>query len=120
MFNERNDNQPGKPPRSPLQGGFPNRLTLFVLLALAVVFITHIYRANSSPVREISYSDFNRHLQLNQIESVTINDNTTLEIVLRGQQQDTLRLRTRIPYMDPGLLQSLSEQNVNVYGASSR
>ena len=121
MFKDQNDKQPDRPPRSPLPGGKPNSMALFLFIAMAGLFIFYFFRGNSTPVREISYSEFSRYLELDQIESVTINDNTTLDIILRSPpQQDPPRLRTRIPYMDPGLLQSLSESNVDVTGASSR
>ena len=126
MFNDKNDKQPGPPPRSPLQGGKPGGLTLFFFLAMAALFIAYFFRGNSNPVREIRYSDFSHYLEQNQIDSVTINDNNTLDIVLKGQSasggsiQEPVHLRTRIPYHDPNLLASLREKNVNISGSAAR
>jgi cell division protease FtsH len=121
MFNDSNNKQPERPPRPPLQGGRPNGLTLVFFLAMAALFVAYFFRGNSSPVREIRYSDFANYLEQNQIDSVTISDNSTLDIVLKGQsQQEPVHLRTRIPYMDPGLLPALKEKNVNISGAPSR
>ncbi|MDR0465156.1 MAG: ATP-dependent metallopeptidase FtsH/Yme1/Tma family protein, partial [Treponema sp.] len=121
MFNDQNDKRTDPPPRSPLPGGKPNPLTLFLLLAVAGVFIAYFFKGNTSSVREIRYSDFINYLEQNQIESVTINDNNTLDITLRPQsQQGAVQLRTRIPYTDPDLLPKLREKNVNISGAAAR
>jgi cell division protease FtsH len=121
MFNDKNDQQPGPPPRSPLQGGRPGGLTLFFLLAMAALFIAYFFQRNSVPVREIRYSDFSNFLEQNQIDSVTISDNNVLDIILKSQSsQDPVHLRTRIPYHDPALLPLLKEKGVNVSGAVTR
>jgi cell division protease FtsH len=123
MFDDQNDKQsgqqPDKPPRPPSQGGRPNGLALFFFFAMIALFIGYFYSKNSSPVREIRYSDFINYLEQNQIESVVINDNTTMDIIPKGQPQQTV-LRTRIPYQDPNLLPSLREKGVNISGAASR
>jgi len=126
MFDDQNEKQPGqqqpdKPPRSPLQGGRPNGLALFFFFAMIALFIAYFYNKNSSPVREIRYSDFFNYLEQNQIESVVINDNNTLDIFPRGQsQQEHVQLRTRIPYQDPALLPLLREKGINISGSASR
>jgi cell division protease FtsH len=121
MFNNQNEKQPERPPRSPLQGGRPGGITLFLLLAMGVLFMAYFFRGNSSAVREVAYSDFINYLEQNQIESVTINDNNTMDIVRKGQaQNDSPSLRTRIPYHDPALLPLLREKKVNVSGAVAR
>jgi cell division protease FtsH len=123
MFNDKNDKQPGPtPPRSPLQGGKPGGITLFFFLAMAALFVAYFFKGNTStPVREIRYSDFSNYLEQNQIDSVTINDNNTLDIVLKAQsQQDPILLRTRIPYQDSALLPALKDKNVNISGAATR
>jgi cell division protease FtsH len=128
MPNDQNDKQTGQPPsegrpppRSPLQGGRPNGVALFFFFAIIALFITYLYNRNASPVRDIRYSDFLNYLEQNQIESVVINDNNTMDIFPKVQsQQEPVRLRTRIPYQDPALLPSLKEKGVNVSGSVSR
>jgi cell division protease FtsH len=131
MLNDLNDKptgqQPDKqsegrpPPRSPLQGGRPNGFALFFFFAMIALFIAYFYNRNSSSIREIRYSDFINYLEQNQIESVVINDNNTMDIYPKGQsQQETIQLRTRIPYQDPNLLPSLREKGVNISGSASR
>ncbi|MDR0456352.1 MAG: ATP-dependent zinc metalloprotease FtsH [Treponema sp.] len=123
MFNDQNRKQPERPvpPRPPMQGGRPSGLALIFFLIMAALFIAYFSRGTSTPIREIRYSDFANYLEQNQIDSVTINDNNTLDIVLKGQSaQDPVRLRSRIPYQDPSLLSVLREKNVNISGAAAR
>jgi cell division protease FtsH len=123
MLNDQNNKQPERPtpPRSPMQGGRPSGLALIFFLVMAALFIAYFFRGNSTPIREIRYSDFSNYLEQNQIDSVTISDNNTLDIILKGQSaQDPVRLRTRIPYQDPNLLSVLREKNVNISGAATR
>jgi cell division protease FtsH len=123
MFSDQNNKQPERPtpPRPPTPGGRPSGLALIFFLIMAALFIAYFFRGNSTPVREIRYSDFSNYLEQNQIDSVTISDNNTLDIVLKGQSaQDPVRLRTRIPYQDPNLLSVLREKNVNISGAATR
>jgi cell division protease FtsH len=122
MFNDKNNKQTGQQqPRSPLQGGRPNGLALFFFFTMVALFIAYFYNRNSSPVRDIRYSDFINYLEQNQIESVVINDNNTMDIFPKGQsQQEHVQLRTRIPYQDPNLLPSLKEKGVNISGSASR
>jgi cell division protease FtsH len=124
MFDDQNDKQnerqTDKPPRPPSQGGRPNGLALFFFFAMIALFIGYFYSKNSSSVREIPYSAFFNYLEQNQIESVVINDNNTMDITPKGQSPQTGQLRTRIPYQDPNLLPSLREKGVNISGAVSR
>jgi len=123
MFDDQNDKQNerqnDKPPRPPSQGGRPNGLALFFFFAMIALFIGYFYSRNSSTIREIPYSVFLNYLEQNQIESVVINDNSTIDIILKGQPQGTVS-RTRIPYQDPALLPSLREKGVKIEGAASR
>jgi cell division protease FtsH len=119
--NKQSGQQPDKPPRSPLQGGKPNGLALFFFFAMIALFIAYFYSKNSAHIREIRYSDFINYLEQNQIESVVINDNNTMDIYPKGQSQnDAVQLRTRIPYHDPNLLPSLREKGVNISGSVSK
>ena len=123
MFDNQNDKQPERPspPRSPLQGGRPGRITLFFFLAMAGLFVIYFFRGNSVSVQEIRYSDFIGYLERDEIDSVTINDNNTLDIILRQpSQHGPVQYRARIPYQDPGLLSMLKDKNVNVSGAAAR
>ncbi|MCL1993311.1 MAG: ATP-dependent zinc metalloprotease FtsH [Spirochaetes bacterium] len=85
------------------------------------LFIAFFFRGDTSPVREISYSEFLRHLENNQIESVTIHDGSVIEIFLRGVPAgEGAQLRARIPYNDPTLLPTLRDMGINVSGAVTR
>jgi len=116
MFN----NKDKLPDRGPLQAGRPNGFALVFFLIMAGLFAAFFFRGSSAPVREISYSDFIRFVEQNQIESVTIHDNNTVDLFLRGAGSDVSQLRTRIPYSDPNLLSNLREKNINITGAVAR
>ena len=116
MFNP-NDNLPD---RGPARSG-PNGFTIVFFLIIAVFILTFYLRGSSAQVREIPYSDFNRFVEQNQIESVVIHDNNIMDIFLKGASaQDGAQLRTRIPYTDPALLPGLKEKNIVVSGAPAR
>jgi len=109
-----NDNQPDRGlPRSG-----PSGFTIVFFLIITALLITFFFRGASAGVREIPYSDFNRFVEQNQIESVVIHENSIMDIFLKGASaQDGAQLRTRIPYNDPSLLPSLKEKNIVFSGA---
>jgi len=114
MFNP-NDKLPEK------GSGRPNSFALVFILVLIGLSITFFFRGDSAPVREIPYSDFSRFVEQNQIESVTIYDNNTMDIFLKGSPaKDAAQLKTRIPYSDPNLLTGLQEKNINIRGAVTK
>jgi cell division protease FtsH len=114
MFNP-NDKLPEKGP------GRPNGFTLVFILIMVGLSIAFFFRGDSVPVREIPYSDFSRFVEQSQIESVTIYDNNTMDIFLKGSPaNEAAQLRTRIPYSDPNLLNGLREKNINISGAVTK
>ncbi|MCL2804586.1 MAG: ATP-dependent zinc metalloprotease FtsH [Treponema sp.] len=87
---------------------------------MAGFFIAFLFRGgNSSPVREITYSEFTRFVEQNDIGAVVIHQNGVVDITLKGSNQGT-QLRTFIPYSDPNLLITLKEKNINVSGAPAK
>jgi cell division protease FtsH len=116
VFNPKNN----LPDRGPARGG-PNGFSIVFFLIIAGLLVSFYVRGASAQIREIPYSDFNRFVEQNQIESVTIYDNNIMEIFLRGAPvKDGAQLRTRIPYTDPNLLPNLREKNIVVSGASAK
>jgi cell division protease FtsH len=116
VFNP-NDNLPD---RGSARNG-PNGFTILFFLIIAGLFLSFYLKGTSAQTREIPYSDFNRFVEQNQIESVTIYDNNMMEIFLRGAPvKNGAQLRTRIPYADSNLLPSLREKNINISGASAK
>ena len=118
MFNNPNDKLPEK---GPLQSKGTSGIALVFFLVVMVVFIAYFFRGNSAPIREIPYSDFTRFVEQNQIESVTIHENNTMDIFLKGTSVNgAAQLKTRIPYADPNLLHNLREKNINISGAAAK
>ncbi|MDR0463483.1 MAG: ATP-dependent metallopeptidase FtsH/Yme1/Tma family protein, partial [Treponema sp.] len=106
-----NENLPDRGARKP--GGF----ALIFFLIIAGIFIFYFFRGESTPVMNITYSDFTRFVNENQVESVTIFSNDTMDISLKGSSS---QYRTNIPYSDPNLLASLRERNINISGSPAR
>ncbi|MDR1637617.1 MAG: ATP-dependent zinc metalloprotease FtsH [Treponema sp.] len=119
MFNNQNDKTP---PRPSLQGGRPNRFALVFFVLMLGLFAAYFFRGGSTVVvKDIRYSDFIRYVEQNQVESVTIHDNNTVDIFLKGNSgSGGVPMKTLIPYQDPNLLSSLREKNINVSGAAAR
>jgi len=118
MFNNPNDKLPD---RNPLQIRRPNGFALVFFLIMTGIFISYFFRGDSTPIREIPYSDFTRFVEQNQIESVTIHENNTMDIFLKGTVTGSpAQLKTRIPYADPNLLSSLQEKSINISGAAAK
>ncbi|MDR1277504.1 MAG: ATP-dependent zinc metalloprotease FtsH [Treponema sp.] len=125
MSDDQKNKPEGPPERLPRPGSpgkRPNRFALVFFLITAGLFAAYFFRGGESPpVREIRYSDFTRYVEQNQVESVTIHDNNTLDIFLKGSSEtEPAQLKTRIPYEDPNLLANLREKNINVSGAAAR
>ncbi|MDR1099347.1 MAG: ATP-dependent zinc metalloprotease FtsH [Treponema sp.] len=125
MSEDQKNKPEGPPERLPRPGSpgkRPNRFALVFFLITAGLFAAYFFRGGESPpVREIRYSDFTRYVDQNQVESVTIHDNNTLDIFLKGSSEtEPAQLKTRIPYEDPNLLSNLREKNINVSGAATR
>jgi cell division protease FtsH len=115
MVLNQNDNLPDR--GGPAKNG-PNFFPIVFFLIIAALFIAFFIKGSSAQVREIPYSDFNRFLEQNQIESVVIHENNVMDIFLKGASaKDGTQLRTRIPYNDPNLLPNLREKNIVVSGA---
>ena len=115
MFNP-NDNLPdkGTQPRK------PSGLALVFFLVIAGLSIAFFFRGNPAPVREITYSEFTRFVEQNDIGAVVIHQNGMIDISLKGQSNNAVKLRTFIPYEDPNLMTTLKERNINVSGAPAR
>jgi cell division protease FtsH len=118
MFNNQNDKMP---PHPNLQGGRPNRFALVFFVATVVLFGAYFFRGEGRPAaKDIRYSDFLRYVEQNQVESVTIHDNNSVDIFLKGNSGAAgVPMKTLIPYQDPGLMNDLREKNINVSGAVS-
>jgi cell division protease FtsH len=120
MFeDQKNRPEPPMPPRPGLQGRRPTSFALVFFLIMVGLFVAYFFRGGNAPaVREIRYSDFTRYVEQDQVESVTIHDNNTLDIFLKGSSEtDPAQMKTRIPYEDPELLLSLRKKGINISGA---
>ncbi|MCL2440702.1 MAG: ATP-dependent zinc metalloprotease FtsH [Treponema sp.] len=117
MFNP-NDNMPDRTPNQPRRSG---NLALVLFIAMLVIFAAYFFMGDKTSVTNITYSEFLRFVDQGQVQSVTITQNDTIEIFLRGSVGDgSAQYRTIIPYNDPALLSNLREKNINIAGAPVR
>ena len=109
------------PEKGPTQSKRPGGFALIFFIAISGIFIASLFRGNSNTIREISYSDFKRFVRQNQIESVVIYDNNSMDIFLKGTNTSSpAQLRSRIPYSDPSLTAVLEENNISYTGAPAK
>ena len=113
-----NDNIPNKVPPQPKR---PSGFTIVFIILIVGLFITYFFRGDSTSVMNITYSEFLRFVDQNQVESVTINSNDTIDINLRGTAASGATvLKTNIPYSDPGLISTLKDKGINISGAPAK
>ena len=91
-------------------------MLLAVIGLLSLIFISE----QSDTRQEIPYSQFLEYVHQGQIESVQIIDQSRVQGVLRGGDEQTREFRTLIPYFDSALVGLLREKNVRFSGDSSR
>ncbi|MCL2196663.1 MAG: ATP-dependent zinc metalloprotease FtsH [Treponema sp.] len=120
MFNP-NDNLPPDrgPPQQPKRpGGF----AFIFFLVMAGIFIAFFLRGNSAPVMNITYSEFNRFVDENQVESVTIYDDRVIDVYLKGSASGSSpQLKTRVPHMqDPNLIANLQGRGINITSSAAK
>jgi cell division protease FtsH len=122
MFNDQNKNPPERPspPRSPLQGGGPNRFALVFFLIIVGFFIVYFFRKEApSPIQELTYSEFINYLDLDKVVAVKILDSAAIEGSLRGASGKLTSFKTLIPYQDPALLSNLRDKKVEISGGAA-
>ncbi|MDR2808475.1 MAG: ATP-dependent zinc metalloprotease FtsH [Spirochaetaceae bacterium] len=120
MFNnEKKPEKPEKPVKIDENHGKIRPFTLIFLLTIVVVGIVYFFRNDSRNVQEISYSNFTNHIERNEVSSVRILDNSTIEGVLQQRSGTQIRFKTLIPYQDPELLALLRSKNVVISGGTS-
>ncbi|MDR1363829.1 MAG: ATP-dependent zinc metalloprotease FtsH [Spirochaetaceae bacterium] len=91
---------------------------LSLLIAAAVGFF--YLHQNSTPVRQVAYTDFMDSVAHDKLTSVTIYGNSTIEWSRPGNNGALDYFKTIIPYQDPALLPSLTAKGIRVVGSAGR
>jgi cell division protease FtsH len=103
-----------------IKNGGPNRFALFFFLAMAILFAAYFFRSEAVPIQEVSYSEFLKSLDKDEITEVKILDNSVIEWTRGGPVENSIRFKTVIPYGDPSLLSELrSKKNIRAITGSS-
>ncbi|MDR1256181.1 MAG: ATP-dependent zinc metalloprotease FtsH [Spirochaetaceae bacterium] len=96
------------------------RFSLLISLIIAAAVGFFYLNQNSTPVRQVAYTDFIDFAARDKLTAVTIYDNNTIEWSSAGNNGAVDYYRTIIPYHDPGLLPMLTEKGVRVIGGAAR
>ncbi|MEN6363576.1 MAG: ATP-dependent zinc metalloprotease FtsH [Rectinema sp.] len=117
-----NDDKNGSPQKRPEQRpegpGRANKAALAVFLSLALLFSAFFLFNDTSSTREIPYSAFLTHLELGEVDSVIVMDQSAIKGTLIGKSGVESQFTTQIPYIDMGLIDRLREKGVKVSGGS--
>ncbi|GHU25996.1 ATP-dependent zinc metalloprotease FtsH [Spirochaetia bacterium] len=112
--------QPEKESRSVLKPGKPRPFTIIFLLVITALGFAYFFRGNASAIQELSYSEFLRFLNQNEVTAVKIIDGSVVEGALRGgSSSQQVLFKTLIPYQDPTLIPLLQSKNITISGGVS-
>jgi len=114
--NDKEPNNSGPDGKPPVFNFKNNKFALIFLVLLIVLFVVFFIPGANTSGREIPYSDFQRYLDSNYIQSAKIVDQRTIEGQLKS---DGSRFVTTIPYFDVNLVNRLIEKGVVFEGGDS-
>ena len=99
----------------------PRTLAIWLLLILVAMFASNFLSSETDDTVEITYSEFQNHLQTDNIDRVTISEKqitgrlkSLASIVVDGRTVDYVDFTLYIPFEDPGLVGELMARNVIV------
>jgi cell division protease FtsH len=121
--NEKKDfwgEQREKPPLPPLPKMEKPRLGFLVSLIIAAAVGFFYLHQNSTPVRQVAYTEFMDSVAHDKLTAVTIYDNNTIEWSRPGNNGAVDYYKTVIPYQDPSLLPTLTNKGIRVQGSAGR
>lgn len=95
----------------PFQPG-KNRVALIVFVVLLSTFVIMLLGDPRSALQEVPYTNFLKYVENGQVISVEIQENSLIKFTL----VNSMSAKTRIPYFDDTLLDTLRKNNVSVTG----
>jgi len=110
------------PDRGPVQPKVPGSFAFIFFIIASVIFIAFFYKGDSTPVMNISYSEFMRLVEEKQVESVTVYDDKIVDIYLKGSSTGgSPQLKTRLPSLsDPAMMLNLQEKGINITSSPTK
>jgi cell division protease FtsH len=117
MLNDNNQGNDNRDPNQPQFNFRNNRFALIFLIAILGMFVVLVFSENTTPGREIPYSQFLGYLTEGQVESVRILDQYEIQGTLKNGSGESRFFTTNIPYFDDGLVDVLREQGVRFSGS---
>jgi len=101
-----------KPPFKP-QNNPKNRFALMVFITLAITFAYMFFNSASAAEQVVPYTTFISYVNSGEVTSVEIKEQSQINFVLRNG----ITAKTRIPYFDESLLDTLKAKKVVVTGS---
>ncbi|MDR3356110.1 MAG: ATP-dependent zinc metalloprotease FtsH [Spirochaetaceae bacterium] len=115
---ERRESRQSRIPSAPKPERPRFGFLISLLIAAAVGFF--YLRQVSTPVRPVAYTDFMDAVKRDQLTTVTIYDNDTVEWSRPGNNGAVDHYKAVIPYHDPDLLPALRDKGIRVTGSAGR
>ncbi len=92
---------------------FYRNLALWMLIALAMVFLFNTFKAQKVEQEEISFSEFRAAVDAGQVKEVTIKGQEIVGKYVEGVKKDRKAFKTYAPE-DPDLVKTLTAKNVKI------
>lgn len=117
MQDNNQNNNGNQDPGSPKFNLGNNRYAFVFLMIIMGMFLVVLFQDNSSPGRDIPYSQFLTYLSEGEVESVEILDQNEIEGTLKNRTGESRLFKTNIPYFDDALVEQLREKGVRFSGS---
>jgi cell division protease FtsH len=101
----------------------PGSFAFIFFIIASIAFIAFFFKSANSPyVMNITYSEFNRFIDENQVESVTIYDDRIVDVFLKTPAiGGALQLKTRIPNLsDPNIMLNLQNKGIKITSSPAK
>ncbi|NBK21045.1 MAG: hypothetical protein EOM68_03355 [Spirochaetia bacterium] len=103
----------GKKPSLMPQNNPKNRFALMVFITLAITFAYMFFNSATTADQAVPYTTFIAYVNSGEVTSVEIKEQSQINFVLRNG----VTAKTRIPYFDDSLLETLKAKKVSVTGS---
>ncbi len=103
----------GKKPSFMPQNNPKNRFALMVFVTLAITFSYMFFNGATTADQVVPYTTFISYVNAGEVTSVEIKEQSQIHFVMRNG----ITARTRIPYFDETLLETLKAKKVSVTGS---
>jgi len=116
-----NANKNKKPPAPPIKPASGRGILFWVILTAIIVLLIQLVYTTREPTISVSYSEFISEMEEGNIDSVAFVEReitgsfkTPRKVTISGRTHSATRFKTYIPFDDPSLVSTLTEQGVKI------